>query len=380
MMPISKTVLAAAALAALAVCNPAQASTFKVLHAFSFSDLGYVPTGDLVLNAAGDIFGTTATGNQSGTVFRYVPSANSFQFLFSFTGAGDGAKPQGSLVLAGGSLYGTTASGGASNAGTVYRLDLASSALTTLHTFGGAADGASPYGGLTLHNGELFGAALQAGADNGGALYRVKPSAPTLTPLYAFDPKAENSPIGNVVVDGAGVIYGANELYARSSTGGVYSYDPATGKFTVLHAFTDKKMGAVPFAGVALFENALYGTTYRGGQHNFGTVWKYDLAKQTFSVLHSFAGAADGEQPQARPAITSGGMLYGTAYAGGTSSYGTVYKINLRTEKFTVIHDFNGADGQNPEAGIALGKGGTLYGTTALGGSGGGGVVFSVTP
>ncbi len=378
---VNAALAAAAGFASLANCGPAQASTFTVLHSFSFSDLGYVPTGDLVLDDAGDIYGTTAIGNQAGTVFSYTLANASFQYLFSFTGAADGSKPQGSLVLHGGELYGTTASGGASNAGTVYQLDLASLALTTLHTFAGAADGASPYGGVTLRDGKLYGVALQAGAHNVGNLYEVKPSVPTLKPLYAFRAKGENSPIGNVVFDSAGVIYGVNELHARSSTGGIYAYDPATHQFTVLHAFEGKKMGAVPFAGVALFENALYGTTYRGGGHDLGIVWKYDLATQAFSVLHSFAGAPDGGQPQARPVISKSGKLYGTAYEGGTYNDGTVYEIDLRTAKFRVIHDFDGTDGQYPEAGVVLGKDGAIYGTAALGGSGGGGgTLFSITP
>ncbi len=378
-MVFSKTTVAVAVGFAALAGGSAYASTFNVLHAFSFSDLGYVPTGDLVLDAQGDIFGTTATGNQSGTVFRYTPSTSTFQYLYSFTGAADGAKPQGSLVLSGGGLYGTAASGGANNAGTVYRLDLASGAFATLHTFGGAADGASPYGGVTVRKGELFGVTLVSGPLNGGTLYRVNPSVPALKTLYAFDVKGERAPIGNVALDSAGIVYGANELNGKTSTGGVYSYDPSTATFTVLHAFADKKMGAVPFAGVALFENAVYGTTYRGGQNNFGTVWKYDLVKKTFTLLHSFAGAADGEQPQGRPAISRSGLLYGTAYAGGAYNYGTVYQINLRTAKFTVLHSFQAADGQYPEAGVALGKGGVIYGTAGLGGAGGG-TLFSITP
>ncbi len=370
----------AAGFAALASGDPAQASSFKVLHAFSFSDIGYIPTGDLALDAAGNIFGTTAIGNQSGTIFQYALSTEAFQYLFSFNGAGDGAKPQGSLVLKDGGLYGTAASGGANNAGTVYRLDLASDALTTLHTFTGAEDGASPYGGLMLRKGEFYGAALQAGPLNGGVLYKIQRLSSKLTPLHTFDSKGENSPIGNVVLDSEGIVYGVNELNGKTSTGAIYAYDPATATFTILHAFDDKKMGAVPFAGVALFEGALYGTTYRGGQHNFGTVWKYDLATKTFTLLHSFAGTADGEQPQGRPAITRGGLLYGTAYSGGTYNYGTVFRIDLRTSKFKVLHDFQDSDGQYPEAGIALGKNGAIYGTAGLGGDGGGGTLFSITP
>ena len=177
------------------------------------------PTGDLVLDDSGNVFGTTATGSQSGTIFQYAPSTNAFRFLFNFNGSGDGAKPQGSLLLKDGKLYGTAASGGANNAGTVYQLNLASASLTTLHVFGGADDGASPYGGVVLQKGKLFGAALQAGAQNGGTLYSLALSSSLLTTLYGLDPKTENSPIGKVVLDGAGVVYGVNELNGKTATG-----------------------------------------------------------------------------------------------------------------------------------------------------------------
>ena len=110
------------------------------LHGASFLLLlgsGCVPTGDLVLDDSGNVFGTTATGSQSGTIFQYAPSTNAFRFLFNFNGSGDGAKPQGSLLLKDGKLYGTAASGGANNAGTVYQLNLASASLTTCMCSGG---------------------------------------------------------------------------------------------------------------------------------------------------------------------------------------------------------------------------------------------------
>ncbi len=379
------TVAVAAGVALLSGCRSAEAATFTVLHAFTFTDPGFFPTGDLVIDPAGDIIGTTSIGNQFGTVFSYAPASQTTTFIYNFSN-GDGSIPQGSLFLRDNYLYGTTGFGGASNAGTIYRLDLSSSVLQTLYDFKGKADGAYPYGGLTFYNGALFGVDLDAGAFKGGTLFVVSPSVkpsyfPKFKTLHAFNGlgTGPDGPIGDVAIDASGVIYGVTEAYAGKPTGTVWSFDTTTGKFTILHEFTDKSTGMYPFAGVTLFGNSLYGTTFGGGTRNRGTLWTYDIAARTFAVIHSFTGTADGQAPQARPAITRSGLLYGTAYAGGAYGFGTVYTMDLRTGTFAVLHDFQSTDGQYPLAGVVVGKDGTLYGTASLGGDGIG-TLFSIVP
>ncbi len=380
---MSAVVAASATL--LSGCPSAEAATFTVLHAFTFTDPGFFPTGDLVIDPSNDVIGTTSIGNQFGTVFRYSPASQAVTFVYNFSNT-DGSIPQGSLVLRGKYLYGTTGFGGPSNAGTVYRLDLSSSVLETLHGFEGKRDGANPYGGLTLYDDALYGVDLAAGAQKGGTLFAISPpTQPSYSPpfktLHAFNGlgTGPDGPIGDVAVDSSGVIYGVTEAFAGKPTGTIYSFNTTTGRFTILHEFTDKSTGEFPFAGVALFGNSLYGTTFKGGARNRGTLWTYDIAAKTFAVIHSFTGTADGEAPQARPAITHDGILYGTAYGGGAYGFGTVFTMDLRTGTFGVLHDFQSTDGQYPLAGVVVGKDGTLYGTTSLGGDGVG-TLFSIVP
>jgi uncharacterized repeat protein (TIGR03803 family) len=155
--------------------------------------------------------------------------------------------------------------------------------------------------------------------------------------------------------------------------------------FTTLHSFTailgpgTNSDGAIPFAGVILSGNTLYGTADLGGSSGWGTVFKVNTDGTDYTNLHSFSLAGnDGAHPQAG-LILSGNILYGTTYVGGSGGVGTVFKVNTDGSGFTNVHNFYGfyTDGANPRGGLVL-SGNTLYGTTYSGGSSGVGAVFAV--
>jgi uncharacterized repeat protein (TIGR03803 family) len=158
--------------------------------------------------------------------------------------------------------------------------------------------------------------------------------------------------------------------------------------FKTLYSFTGQPDGANPWAGVVIAQDGgLYGTTSSGGTSNLGTVFELvpsttQGASWTETVLHDFTGS-DGANPWAGVVIAKGGVLYGTTHAGGTSNSGTVFRLmppsspgGAWTER--VLHDFAVRDGFNPAAGVVIGSGGVLYGTTSS--SGPSGTVFSLTP
>ena len=124
----------------------------------------------------------------------------------------------------------------------------------------------------------------------------------------------------------------------------------------------------------------LYGTTYFGGAHGFGTVFKVTPGG-TETVLYSFAGGNDGEHPYAGVIQGSDGNFYGTTYQGGASGYGTVFKLTPSGIE-TVLYTFAGgsSDGAYPEAGVIQGSDGNFYGSTLQGGASGLGLVFKLTP
>ncbi|HEV7924817.1 MAG TPA: choice-of-anchor tandem repeat GloVer-containing protein [Verrucomicrobiae bacterium] len=143
-----------------------------------------------------------------------------------------------------------------------------------------------------------------------------------------------------------------------------------TANFIVLHTFTApsgtplaNSDGASPGAGVVLSGQMLYGTTADGGSAGFGTIFQMNTDGSNFLTLYNFADANDGAMPMA-PLVVTNGMLYGTASAGGSSSFGTIFEFDTSESNFTTLYTFtNGVDGADPVAGLLL-SGSNLYGTT----------------
>src|SRR5262249_17386111 len=126
----------------------------------------------------------------------------------------------------------------------------------------------------------------------------------------------------------------------------------------------------------------LYGATTAGGSSNYGVVFKIDATGQE-TVLHSFTGGADGGTPIDGVALDSPGNLYGAAFVGGSGRYpacfngpcGVIFKLDTHGRE-TVLHNFNGSDGESPVS-VILDARRNLYGITKYGGHGYG-VVFKL--
>ncbi len=152
--------------------------------------------------------------------------------------------------------------------------------------------------------------------------------------------------------------------------------------FTTLHAF-DLNDGAGPVAALILSGNTLYGTAFHGGSSGNGTVFKVNTDGTGFTNLHSFTALSnsgtnsDGAKPEGG-LILSGNTLYGTAFYGGSLGYGTVFSVNTDGTGFRTLYRFSGgSDGAYPYAGLIL-SGNTFYGTASWGGSSGSGTVFAI--
>lgn len=340
------------AVAFLAVALSAQTPTPIVLHNFTGAD-GNGPSGSVLFDPAGNLYGTTVQGGTSGlgTVFKLDPSGNE-SVLYVFKGAPDGAYPSAGLVRdTAGNLYGTTSAGGSlapncpfpRGCGIVFKLDPGGTE-TVLHLFGSnVSDGISPTGPLTLDSaGNLFGTTLAGGG--------------TRCQRY----------IGTKLVDvGCGTVFEVD----------------ANGKESILHAFTITD-GAFPSAG--LVEDTagnLFGTAYQGGLQNCmfsvlgcGTVFKVDATGQ-FSVLYSFKGpeaGPDGAYPEAPVTLDSAGNLYSTTFTGGSApasacpssaqgeNCGTIFQLTPAGSE-TVLYSFKGPSGA-AISGLVRDAAGNLYG------------------
>jgi uncharacterized repeat protein (TIGR03803 family) len=346
-----------------------------VLHSFTGTD-GQEPRARLV--QVGDtFFGTTELGGiyQQGTMFRVNTDGSGYAVLRHFNARQGGAYPQGDLVLAGATLYGMTYAGGASNLGTVFRINTDGSGYGVLKSFQGS-DGASPWwSGLTLSGTNLYGVTTHGGATNSGVLFRLGTDGSGYTVLRHFNDLSQGfGPLCDLVIS-EGRLYGTTMSGGDTNFGTVFSMNADGSDYAVLKSFRQME-GQSPESGVILAGNTLYGTTESGSPGYQGTVFRLGTDGSGFAVLKGFSGS-DGGNPQAG-LIASGTMLYGTTYAGGASNAGTIFQLDTATTNHTVLKHCQQADGTGPYARLLL-SGNTLFGTTASGGAAGNGVIFALS-
>ncbi len=316
-----------------------------ILHRFTGPPDGETPMAGLIMDGDGNLYGTTFIGGESnfGTVFK-VDASGHETILYSFGRYPDGEWPSGGLVMdADGVIYGTTQEGGTGEScfggcGTVFKLDKAGKE-TVLLSFEPPA--MYPLASPVLDGiGNLYGTTGGNGYSDLGTVFKLDGPNRAIT-LYTFNDWAYGAaPNGGVIRDAEGNIYGMtfrggdlnNCIYSQGYGCGVlYTVSP-TGLETVLHAFAGPPDGALPFAG--LLQEAtgnLYGTTSRGGTAGYGTVFKMDKHGK-MRILHNFAGP-DGSTPDSTLVRDEAGNLYGTTLEGGVGTRaanlecGVVFKI-----------------------------------------------------
>ena len=361
---------------------------FALLHSFAGGD-GSLPYGSLI-GSGGALYGMTVNGGASnqGTIFKINSDGNGFALLHSFAGgAGDGTYPNGSLIVSGGALYGMTAYGGASNQGTIFKINSDGNGFTLLHSFaGGVGDGSSPYGSLIVSGGTFYGMTSYGGANDKGTIFKINPDGGGFALLRSFAGGAEDgkNPYDSLLEAG-GALYGMTLTGGADDVGTIFKINPDGGGFALFHSFfLSAEDGKEPHGSLLESGGALYGMTTYGGHDNKGTIFKIDPAGGGYARLHSFAGGAgDGREPHGS-LIESGGALYGMTSLGGANGYGTIFKMNPDGSDFVLLHSFGGGaeDGKNPK-GSLLELGGALYGMTELGGASGAdgyGTIFKINP
>jgi len=370
--------------------RPAQAQTYMKLYDFMRGMDGGVPIAGVVRDSAGNLYGTTGEGGDlscnspsgCGTVFK-IDKTGKETVLYAFTGGTDGASPYGGLVLAGGYLYGTTFWGGASGAGVVYKLPTSGSGETVLYSFKGGADGGHPYAGVIRDTlGNLYGTTVGGGSGS-GVVFKLD-TTNTESVLYSFAgyPTDGAYPQAGLVRDTTGNLYGAT-VYGGAFGDGVVFRVNTSNTETVVYAFTGGVDGGNPYAPLVLNAGSLNGTAQMGGSFacildGCGVVFKVPALKKE-TVLHSFTGGADGNAPVSGLVRDSSSSLYGTTPSGGAANAGVIFKLDT-TNTLTVLHSFSGADGGTPSGVLVRDSAGNLYGTTQSGGAFGYGVVYMLTP
>src|ERR1019366_5206409 len=279
--------------------NTWAAGTLHVMQSFGTGNLreGSDLYAGLILDSQGNLYGVAESGGTrgAGVVYELSPITGggwTETVLYNFKGGTeDGASPHATLIVdSAGNLYGTTVSGGLTGktcrtgCGTVFKLTPVSGHWqeSVLHRFTGGAGGAVPYAGVGMDSaGNLYGATLDGGAAGGGAVYRLTPGSAgwEQSVLYSFQGRPDGSaPYPTPVLDAAGNLYGTTNAGGAHNLGIVYMLAPQSdGTWTehVLHTFAGGADGANPLAGVILDRRGnLYGTTSYGGTANCGIAFK----------------------------------------------------------------------------------------------------------
>ena len=324
----------------------AQAATVETLYTFSGSSDGNDPSGKLLRDAAGSLFGVTLGGGDSndGVVFRLTRPAGKqqpwqFTRLYSFSGGADGQEPNdGLLEDASGDLLGVTTGGGTAGYGTIFILtpsttDPTGYTKTTLYSFSGGTDGSRPNYGLTAGStGNFYGTTTTGGTANAGTIYKLSPPANggawTLKTLHTFvGADGTGNPASTLTVGASGILYGS----ALSGKGAVYAFDPAGkngGSLSVIYAFQGLNDGQGPYGGVSLTASGdLVGTTFYAGVDASGVVYQLTKMGQKWreKTLAYFEGQSCG-QSDSKLLVAPNGKLFGTA-----GSPGCIFSLTPRT-------------------------------------------------
>ncbi len=330
--------------------------------------------------------------------------------IMDFAGTSNGKEPLGGLITDGTFLYGMTQWGGTNNKGVVFKVKPDGTEYSTLTEFDGTAKGSEPQGTLLLSGDYLYGTTITGGTNNNGVIFKIKPDGTGFTKIYDF------------VYAQARYLYSdGSNLFGISTTGNgvnnqdvgfIYKIDFDGSNFTVIHVFTVSEAGNLPdgyllpvgsdFYGVTsrnifkinkngtglsflhLFEEAttgtilnslttdgtfLYGTTSYGGANNSGTIFKIKLDGTNFETLRHLDYTPDGSQPDG-PLFLSGNTLIGMANSGGAQGAGTIFSIKTDGTNFTRLYscEITNYKGSNPRGGFTM-INNLLYGMMQLGGT-----------
>ena len=219
--------------------------TLSVLANFDMAS-GINPQGGVIMDPAGNLYGTTGAGGGlgNGTVFELPQGASVITALDSFNATNTGSNAQGNLIMdAGGNLYGTTAGGGSNNVGTVFELAKSNDRIATLVNFN-TSDGASPFGGLIADSaGNLYGTTVSGGSAFDGTAFEVAQGSGTVTTLVSVaDSKGL---VSQLIMDSVGNLYGTATQGGVNAVGSIFELARGSSAFTTLASFNTTH-GATP--------------------------------------------------------------------------------------------------------------------------------------
>ena len=224
----------------------------------------------------------------------------------------------------------------------------------------------------------MFGVAQRGGVNDNGTIFELTPGGYEAD-IYSFAGTPDGwSPVGDLVLSG-NTLYGVTTYGGANNNGTVFKINTDGSDYAILYSFTGGDDGAIPWAGLTLSGNTLYGTTILGGAADQGTIFKINTDGSGYTNIYTFGltNYNDGWYPDDAPLLLINNTLYGTTDGGGPYYDGNIFRINTDGSGFTNIYYFDDLAAYNPRGRLVLVTN-TLYGVTALGGNGNAGIIYSI--
>ncbi len=359
---------------------PASAQTFQVLFdgdrgtGTNSQDFKFTQARDgnlyVTANQGGTVDGNCLFG--CGQILAMTPAGVVTQ-IHAFDYVAEGAFPRGGLTLGtDGNLYGVLSASGNGTFGSVFKITTGG-AVTILHSFSDAGDGASPiFPPIQAADGNFYGTVGSSGSSGNGVLYKLTPSG-KFTVLHTFNRNVDGDG-GQALVQGTDGKFYTVAAEGSGCWGTVLQF-ATTGKVKVLHNFAcDQSEGISPIGPlVQAADGSFYGVSNQGGAQSSGTVWKISPSG-SFKLLYSVNGTTDGQYPGNALSLGTDGKLYGSTQYQGVNGFqgagGTIFQFTT-AGVYTVLFSFTGGNapsGSFPNTILAQDTNGLFYGVTAVGG------------
>lgn len=346
-----------------------ESNTLTTKFDFNTAENGRDPYGSLYETSDGKLYGSTYYGgkNDAGILFEWDPATDTFTKKIDYDSQ-SGFYPglfyvnESDKLLSVSSFEGINA---------LYKYDPDSNVYSRVFDFGVKESGTGLTGPLIrAANGKLYGMA-NAGNFINGVIFELDSDTAGFTKILDFNIEDGQYPEGSLVEADNGKLYGMTTS-GGMGMGVLFELDPESHGFVKKMNFTGTENGSLPIGNLIKAANGkLYGKTAEGGIYNFGVLFEWDPATDTFTKKLDFTGTENGRNPIGRMLLASDGNLYGATSYGGLYEKGILFKLDPTTDTFTRIIDFNGSEnGTAPTGYMIEGDNGKLYGITLRGGAG----------